>query len=191
MALLITPEGQAVLERVAQWLEDGARHVLIDETGRILDHFDMNYGVQIDNDDESPSCGTSCCIAGAICQFGDLGVIRGGDLNFFNSGWGNTFQKGAGSLAAELISVGADLADLSPLFLPWDHFYDTRVELEDWEAGYSWDEELQECCLADAQAGWFNNPEAAAKVVRHFMATGVIDWTVGLENCAAIPCGDE
>jgi hypothetical protein len=49
-----------VLMPVIEWLEAGASYM--PSVG--VDRFDMIVGIERD-----PDCGTTCCIAGAICQF--------------------------------------------------------------------------------------------------------------------------
>lgn len=110
----LTPEGKATLERVALWLETGAKHVDID--GRSIDKFDMATTV------EETSCGTACCIAGAVHQFAGLGIeFNGfGHISFYGA-------FGLSQIAAEHIGIGA--YDARVLFEPWTE-YDDYPEME-------------------------------------------------------------
>lgn len=144
--IVANPNAVVALTKVAEWLENGAPHVVLDKAGRVIDRFDMNYGV-----DQSSGCGTSCCIAGAIVQFEGLGDLYSGGLGF----WGD---HGVETLAHNFI--GDDRRTLNMLFLPWDYF--EPVDGENY----------------DEQARPFSDPEKAAKVVRHYLATGEVDWTI-------------
>lgn len=143
--LNINPNAVQALTDIAEWLEAGASHVVIDRTGRVIDRFDMNYGV------EHNSCGTSCCIAGALVQFQGLGDVGDYGLGFFG-------DHGVEKLANDFI--GDDEKTLSKLFLPWTHFepVDGEVSCE--------------------EAVPFSDAAKAAKVVRHYLATGEVDWTI-------------
>lgn len=70
MTEFISKEGRKRLKRVARWLEAGAPHV----EEKHLDGFDMSIGVQ-----HKPTCGTVCCIAGAVVQFSDPIEVEFGD----------------------------------------------------------------------------------------------------------------
>lgn len=126
------------LTRVAEWLEAGAPHRRSD--GRVVHGFNMSHGVGTDD------CGTTCCIAGAVCQFEGLGELKFGELNFFGA------EDGAGAIAAKHMGLSDEAA--SRLFMPFDHWVTDGQEVSD--------------------------PEAAAKVVRHYLATGEVDWSVGV-----------
>lgn len=151
----LTDKGKKALVKVAEWLEAGAPHVRISEEGRRLDSFDMEYGVIHSN-----SCGTSCCVAGAICQFEELGRLKGMDLSFFG-------DNGVAKYATMLLlgkdypdgtfSVISGPRDLDALFCPWYHFAPIDGENE---------------CEA------YNNTADAAKVIRHYIATNEIDWAI-------------
>ena len=92
-------------------------------------------------------CGTACCIAGAIVQFENLiDPVLSGARDFFDTYDGG---DGVGTLAAE--HLGIDSSDAEALFEPWQRF------------GF---EEYEE----------FSDPQRAAKVVRHYIETGVVDW---------------
>jgi hypothetical protein len=74
-----------LLDKVAKWLEAGAPHTVIYDDV-VVAGFDMDVGiasnVNEDNFDqygdwnggEAPGCGTTCCIAGAVIQFGSVPV---------------------------------------------------------------------------------------------------------------------
>lgn len=139
------------LTRVAEWLEAGAPHRRSD--GRVVHGFNMSHGVGTED------CGTTCCIAGAVCQFEGLGVLSyDGEMNFF----GDT--DGAGTLAAKHMGLSDEVA--SRLFMPFDHWVTEG-------AGVS-----------------VSDPEAAAKVVRHYLATGQVDWSVGVPGLEPRDAGD-
>lgn len=141
-------QGKKALIKVAEWLERGAPHVTIAD-GIEVGKFDMGEAVDAD-----PTCGTACCIAGAVCQFEMLGLddrFPNGSMLFFSE----SDRAGAGTLAAEFLGVSE--AASGPLFLPWDHF---------------------ECGDTDE----FSDPELAAQVVRHFIATGEVDWNLTGEH---------
>jgi hypothetical protein len=113
---MLTVNGKKALIKVAEWLEQGAPHV--DLNGRRIDRFDMEFAVT------EMSCGTACCIAGAICQFENLGVIdEDGDMKFRG-------ETGAGSLAQKLL--GISYSEAGKLFEPWDHFtYDSFTQFSE------------------------------------------------------------
>lgn len=145
----LTPHGRAALEKVARWLEDGAPHVSL-EGGLKLDRFNMSRTVR------TTECGTSCCIAGAVCQFEGLG------LSLFSREMGREMpwhgEGGAAQLVVEYL--GLDLEDdetlWGKLFCPWEHF-----DGPDWS---------------------FNAPARGAAVIRHFLATGEVDWDLFNED---------
>ena len=141
----LTPHGRAALEKVARWLEDGAPHVE-PNPGMMLDRFNMSRTVH------TTDCGTSCCIAGAICQFEGLGVRE----YMREMPW--LGDDGAAALVVDYI--GLDLDDdedtLGKIFVPWEHF-----EGPDWT---------------------FNAPARGAAVIRHFLETGEVDWDLFNED---------
>lgn len=144
MGEFISVQGRKALEKVADWLERGAPHV--DANGRKLDFFDMNFGV------DANRCGTSCCVAGAVCQFEGLGELREDGSLLFDSNYGN----GAGKLAMEYLGISKE--DAIGLFLPWEN---------------------AEFCGNDFLYGNsepFSDTAVAAKTIRAYLATGVIDW---------------
>ena len=134
----ISEQGRKALVTVAQWLEAGAPHIKLDN-GWQVDHFAMDTVIDVD-----PWCGTSCCIAGAVCQFEGLGAearMDDGEL-----GW--VGEHGGFELASNFLGIGEDEAH--QLFEPWNHF--------------GGDDES------------FNSAARGAAVIRHFLATGEVDW---------------
>lgn len=134
----ISQRGQVALEKVAGWLEAGAPHQSL-EHGLQVDVFDMSVAVTVD-----PLCGTSCCIAGAVCQFEALGLgsrTSDGSMDWMLSG-------GAMDIAGAYL--GMEFMDQFRLFEPWHHF------------------------LGESDS--FNAPARGAAVIRHFLATGKVDW---------------
>lgn len=107
----VSPQGYKSLEAVARWLEAGAPHLELD-TGLTVDRFQMDEVVKV-----SDSCGTSCCIAGAVCQFQGLGM----DTRTYNGGMDWFGDDGAFELASTHLSISEENAHR--LFEPWCHFY--------------------------------------------------------------------
>ena len=107
----VSPQGYKSLEAVARWLEAGAPHLELD-TGLTVDRFQMDEVVLV-----SDSCGTSCCIAGAVCQFQGLGMATrniDGGLDWFG-------DEGAFNLATTHLGISEE--DAHRMFEPWNHFY--------------------------------------------------------------------
>lgn len=132
-------QGKKALIKVAEWLEDGAKHVKV--KGHSIGMFDMEQAVAHQGD----SCGTACCIAGAVVQFeGLISPVKFGSKDFFDG-----TEEGVGTLATN--HLGISEAEAEELFEPWQCFgYDVYTE--------------------------FSDPQRAAKVVRHYLKTGIIDW---------------
>lgn len=99
----VNKRGRRALVKVAEWLEAGAPHV--DAKGRHLDEFDMNYTVA------DGSCGTMCCIAGAIYQFEHL--------------TGSNVTACAGDYA------GLSSENAFNLFFPWERLSQEYPALDD------------------------------------------------------------
>lgn len=154
--ITLTPNGIAALDRVAKWLEAGAPHVVVDNDGRRLDGFDMEYGVT------QAQCGTSCCIAGAVYQFQQLGEPKN-TANFWNEVSPRAKDFLVGQYDGE-DHTEEQRDELAKLFLPWEYY-----ETED----------------GGKQSDHFNDTANAARVIRHLIATGYVDWTVGgyVESC--------
>lgn len=140
-------QNKQALIKVAEWLEDGAKHVDIDN-GHKIDQFDMEHAVT----SISNGCGTACCIAGALVQFeGLIKPVVEGSPNFFDEVDDETddLVEGVGTLAASYLGIDKD--DSDKLFVPWSHFeYESYTE--------------------------FSDPDRAAQVIRHYLETGVVDW---------------
>lgn len=159
----LSPKGIIALTKVAQWLEAGAPHVQVADNIEV-GHFNMEYAV-VANPGSGDDCGTACCIAGAVCQFEMLGLnerSKDGDLEWMPEGlFSNEIKKdssvkGAFYLAADYLGMGYDAA--RHLFEPFN------IEVEFLEQ----DE--------------YNDPEIAARVVRNFIETGVVDWNQACEE---------
>ena len=106
----VSEQGRASLSRIAEWLEAGAPHRTLNN-GLAVDTFDMRVPVRVYED-----CGTSCCIAGAVCQFEGLGMQYrdcDGDLDW-------TGYDGAKALAGDFLGMTHD--DRTRLFEPWTAF---------------------------------------------------------------------
>lgn len=107
----VSQQGWKSLEAVARWLESGAPHLDLD-TGLSVDRFKMDVVVQV-----SDSCGTSCCIAGAVCQFQGLGL----DSRNYDGGLDWFGDDGAFDLATTHLGISEENAQR--MFEPWSHFY--------------------------------------------------------------------
>ena len=106
----ITQKGRKALVTVAEWLEAGAPHKMLGN-GLQVDRFDMEKVVEV-----NASCGTSCCIAGAVCQFEGLGMgnrYRDGGLEWAGN-------EGGFELAKDFI--GLETREANQLFMPWNYF---------------------------------------------------------------------
>lgn len=107
----------------------------------------FDMGESISVDDEW--CGTACCIAGAVSQF--EGLVHPDEALFaFGAPFFDT-EGSVGLMTKVAIHLGIDDDTAAMLFVPWDHF--------------SHDRESE-----------FSDPARAAKVIRHFISTGVVDW---------------
>jgi hypothetical protein len=114
---ILSVEAYAALDKVATWLEAGAPHTST-AAGREIAEFDMQLGVV-----PQDSCGTACCIAGAVVQFENLG-------NPDNTGW-IPFHgyDGVGQLAKDALELNYDQSQ--SLFLPWNDFVGEGVQESD------------------------------------------------------------
>jgi hypothetical protein len=135
---------KAILEDVALWLEAGAPHV-----GDVLG-FNLSVGVKARYDHETNTCGTVCCIAGAIVQFNEP-VLKREELKEWvdNIPWGETGNEYGYGTVFRRASRLAEISECQALEL--------------FEPSMDRSEVL---------------PEQAAKVVRHFMETGAVDWDI-------------
>lgn len=141
-----------LLTNIAEWLEAGApeaRHGF---------GFDMRWwkmtGDAMDpfEDESRETCGTTCCIAGAAIE------LSGVMLNF--SEW----AEGTDCSATARRVLGLTEEQALSLFDPWLDDYWSRPNLMD--------------MLLFDEVGLRKpiDPRAAAKVVRHLIATGEVDW---------------
>lgn len=146
----ISEQGVKALEKVITWLEAGAPHVKIAE-GVEINVFDMEYSVGTDYS-FGDTCGTACCIAGAVCQFEMLGMDRRAKDNSLAWSWMPGFGEGALKITTEYLGISEEDAD--SLFVPFDYGIEPEV---------------------------YNNPKHAAKVVRKFIDTGIVDWELDEE----------
>ena len=146
----ISEQGVKALEKVITWLEAGAPHVKIAE-GVEIDVFDMEYSVDTEHD-LGDTCGTACCIAGAVCQFEMLGIDKRAKDNSLAWSLMSGFGEGVLEITTEYLDISEEDAD--QLITPFDFCFDP----ED-----------------------YNNPKHAAKVVRKFIDTGIVDWELSEE----------
>lgn len=111
-------KGKQALIDVAVWLEAGAPHV-----GDLVG-FDLSVGVDL----QQNSCGTVCCIAGALVQFNEpvteklKAQVAEDDYNT-EYNWSTIFQRG-------MEIAGLDEGQASALFEPdvWDRADITPAE---------------------------------------------------------------
>lgn len=94
----------------------------------------------------SEGCGTACCIAGAVVQF--EGLVKPVIHGALDFFDGH-FEDGVGTIAARHLGMSEDNAER--MFEPWQQF-----EFNSYEE--------------------FSDPQRAAKVVRHYLETGVVAW---------------
>lgn len=140
----------AALDRVAKWLEAGAPHTAT-PNGPPVTGFDMSRGVAIDDE----GCGTVCCIAGAVCQFEGVtnaevaGMLATDEGNWRELGWWGT--GGVAEQAQEILGLTSEQA--SDLFTPDGYYADAGNE----------DYRTLTAALA-------------ARVIRHLIATGDVNW---------------
>jgi hypothetical protein len=71
----LNENGVKLLTGVAEWLEKGAPHVVVDATGEEVGSFDMSEVAGHDG------CGTACCIAGAVVAFNPDQFTQFGNLD--------------------------------------------------------------------------------------------------------------
>lgn len=144
----------ALLTKIAEWLEAGGHHV--DEKGLPVT-FNMAKGLAFDVEDNEytasandyEGCGAVCCIAGAAIQFSNPRFLTP-DVVARETGeaeWGRISAAAADTL-------GLDLSTAYRLFDP--PRYNALFRGQE---------------LSD-----FNDPAWAARVIRHLLATGDVDW---------------
>ncbi|WEM34450.1 hypothetical protein [Xanthomonas phage X1] len=139
---------------IAEWLEAGAPH-----KGKVKG-FDISVGVQALKSD-APSCGTTCCIAGAATQF-----FNDEDGELANAAFGfSEWQEDDATNEAEWDAVFYEAQDLLEL----DH--KTAVDLfipvgatGIYAEGTNWSD--------------FNDPYKTARVIRNLLETGKVDWSI-------------
>lgn len=139
------------LTEIAEWLEQGAPHRPRSNGATGVTGFNMlHYAMN----DVGTDCGTACCIAGAANAF-----------HFDSEGqdWQDYWLDSA-AMARELLGLSRPQSDA--LFYPRDWNGDVGVRNEltyDTDGSPNWD------CIS---------PQHAGRVVRHFIATGVVDWNL-------------
>jgi hypothetical protein len=149
----ISVVGRKRLERVAEWLEAGAPHVRLDDHGvmREFKGFDMST---------TATCGSACCIAGAICQFerpysledfAAHGSHRAGGMEFFDD-----YPEFQGVMPRAIELLGISNRDAYKLFVP------TGLDADLDMGGMELD------ALTD--------PAEGARVIRHYLETGEVIW---------------
>lgn len=161
------------LTTLAEWLEAGAPHKRI--------KFDMSnglvyYGLRSNDDGEPPDaeyvvnhCRTSCCIAGAAVQFFNT------PARLLEQEWDHSgYAEGTETIGWLRVSLeAAELLDLSfeqaaQLFTPQAR-YQTRTRNYSDVVEY---ERYKRYCNLDN----YSDPAWAARTIRHFLATGKVDW---------------
>lgn len=150
----ITPEGRTRLERVATWLEAGAPHVVEHNIGEFNIKVGVSFLTEEENEKalENPTCGSICCIAGAVCQFEDTFNAASSGLNLTTLNGrevGEVSWRSVQSQAEDLLGISEEDAD--KLFLP--PYFETRTY----------------------------TAQCAAKVIRNFLATGDVVWSLADE----------
>ena len=147
---------EARLVQMAEWLEAGAPHQYL--------KFDITTGITFDqrpmSKDDIPTCATSCCIAGAACFFfNDVPAMVEKELNQFGYctrvDWTDVTNE-----ATDLL--GLTIGQANKLFIPWTS---SQRHDDDIDALSYYGRPIT-----------YNDPAWAARVIRHFLATGVIDW---------------
>lgn len=139
----INERGVELLKGVAEWLEKGAPHVVVDSTGEEVGKFDMSEVANYN------TCGTACCIAGAVVAFNPDQFPQFKDID--NRKWyrvsevGNYKHKKGDVFTDVRLAAGISVKNATALFEPDD--MDVRT------------------------------PEEGAAVIREFIATGNVTWS--------------
>lgn len=149
----ISPRGEEVLIRVIAWLKQGAPTLV----NLNINGFNMCVGIEYDP--AHPDCGTTCCMAGAVCQFDkpfDIAAIAATRLQFpelkQEIGWWGHEDSSVFGRAMNILGIEEEIAE--ELFQPADGFPDA----------------------GDITAKF------AASVAEHFLLTGKVDWTHTAED---------
>lgn len=181
-----TIEQRANMQRVINWLADGAPHTTLKD-GSVLEGFDYTQYIAAADYKESGDgsttgqCGTVGCIAGAAVQFDSpITIPSEGDAYKY---WDLEQQ------AQGLLGLCVEEGEL--LFYPFDlSVYDIRRMHEEYGLGYSADyldisfsENVEDLAEDDFPLEQLRcaEPEQIARVLQLFQDTGVIDWHI-LEN---------
>lgn len=134
--------GVKLLTGVAEWLEKGAPHVVVDATGEEVGSFDMSEVASYN------SCGTACCIAGAVVAFNPELFPQFNDIDdrkwYRVSEVGNYKHKKGDVFTDVRLAAGISVKYATALFEPED--MDSRTA------------------------------EEGAKVIREFIETGKVTW---------------
>lgn len=111
-----------------------------------------DFDMELVVDKYANDCGTACCIAGAVCQFEMLGVDKRDGDGSLI--WSNPEgTEGAFFMVRDFL--GMEDSDAHELFEPFD------TDIEPFE---------------------YNNPKIAAKVIRTFISTGVVNWDAAADQ---------
>lgn len=161
----ISVEGRQRLERVAQWLEAGAPHITLDDNGVVREFEGFNMGNTV-------TCGSACCIAGAVCQFDKpysvqdfidiVGNHTYGNMEFFADPKNGDKHQGVMPRAVELLGISEE--DALALFIPEE----TGLDLD-----------------------LINDPYLGARVIRTYLETGEITWAQEIQASGLLEEDDE
>ena len=135
-----------LLERIANWLEDGAPHVVT--PSGTMTGFNLEVGVQVqyDPDGEFAACGTVCCIAGAACMFGnDISDIIDNEVRYLH----DMEQNYTEVCWSDISRRATKILDIPELDADW---------------------------LYREGDGQGVTAEMAARTIRHYLETGEVVW---------------
>jgi len=178
-----TIEQRANMQRVIDWLADGAPHTVLKD-GSTLKGFNYTSYIAAANDydtsyDTTGQCGTVGCIAGAAVQFDEPVIL---DINRVPKARFSIEDR-----ARDLLGLSRAEGEL--LFYPFEldegnieHIYaayDLGYSIDELDIGF--DEEVQNLdedngCMYPLGQLAFAEPRQIARVLQHFQDTGVIDW---------------
>lgn len=182
-----TIEQRANMQRVINWLADGAPHTVLKD-GSVLEGFDYTQYIAVADDKASDDgyttgqCGTVGCIAGTAVQFDSPVTITDGRVNL-------DYDFSVHDRARRLLGLSEGEGDL--LFVPFDlEWYDIvrtykhrgLVRSPEYlDIGFS--EAVEDDAEDDSPLEQlrYAEPEQIARVLQLFQDTGVIDWYI-LEN---------